>query len=74
LPPRASPHNLRWRAPFRVRGTKQRPHPRVTYWRDISREDAADNLAAGEHVDIVVILFPEGRLSAARSKEGTLCP
>jgi hypothetical protein len=47
----------------------QGPHPRVSYWRGIGLEDAADNFAVGEHVEIVVIPFAGGTASR-RAFEG----
>jgi len=47
---------VRWRAAFLVR-EDQRLHPRRSYWRCIGVEDAADNFAIGEYVEIVIIPF-----------------
>jgi hypothetical protein len=35
----------------------QGPHPRASYGRSVGLEDAADNSAIHEHVEIVVIPF-----------------
>jgi len=34
------------------------PHPRLPYGRGVGLEDAADNFAVGEHVEIVIIPLP----------------
>jgi hypothetical protein len=39
-----------------VIGEDQRPHPRQS-WQDFRFEDAADNNAIGEHVEIVIVPF-----------------
>jgi hypothetical protein len=53
---------VRWRVIFVV-SEVQRPHPRRSYWRCIGLEDAANNFAVGEHVEIVVIPFAGGARS-----------
>jgi hypothetical protein len=49
-----------WRATFVVR-EYQSPHPRRSYWRCIRFEDAPDNGAIAEHVEIVIT--PNARMS-----------
>ena len=46
---------VRWQAAL-----YQGPHPGASYGRGVGVEDAADNFAVGEHVEIVVIPFPGG--------------
>jgi hypothetical protein len=35
----------------------ERPHPRRSYWGRVYLEDATDNSAIGQHVEIVVALL-----------------
>jgi hypothetical protein len=44
----------------------ERPHPRRFYWRGVGLEDAADDDAICEHVEVVIVL-PAGRAAECRS-------
>jgi hypothetical protein len=56
---------VRRRAVF-VMPEGERPHPWRPYWRRSCVEDAADDDAVGENVEIVVVHSPDGREADAR--------
>jgi len=39
---------------------RERPHPTRSYWRGSGVEDATDNNAIGQHVEIVLLPLPGG--------------